>query len=91
MSNSFRIPVSQLPRLVIIGGGFASISLIRALKKTAFQVILIDKNNFHTFQPLLYQVATAAVGSSSIIKPFRDYFEKYPNFYFRMAEVDFVG
>ena len=52
------IPDSSNPRVVIIGGGFAGVAIAQKLKNKAFQVVLLDKHNYHTFQPLLYQVAT---------------------------------
>lgn len=74
-------------RVVIVGGGFAGIELAKALHNVDVQVILLDKDNFHTFQPLLYQVATAGLEAPSIAQPFREIFEEQKNFYFRMAEV----
>jgi NADH:ubiquinone reductase (H+-translocating) len=79
------IPVSEKERVVIIGGGFAGIELVRKLRGK-FQVVLIDRNNFHTFQPLLYQVATAGIEPDSIIFPLRKIFKGYKDFYFRMAK-----
>lgn len=84
---SLNIPSSDLPRLVIIGGGFAGLSLIKHISKKEFQVILIDKNNYHTFQPLLYQVATGGLEVGSIAYPLRRYITRYKNVVFRMAEV----
>lgn len=81
------IPESSLPRVIIIGGGFAGINLAKALRKAPFQLVLIDKNNFHLFQPLLYQVATAGLEPSSIAFPIRGIFKKQHNLLFRMAEV----
>lgn len=72
---------------VIVGGGFAGIQLARDLLKLNVNVVLIDKNNYHTFQPLLYQVATAALEPDSIAYPFRNIFRDRRNFSFRMAEV----
>lgn len=81
------IPQSDKKRIVIIGGGFAGLTLGKNLRKSDYQVVLLDKNNFHTFQPLLYQVATAGLEPDSITYPIRKVFQKYPDFYFRMAEV----
>jgi NADH dehydrogenase len=78
------IPASHKQRVVIIGGGFAGIELVCKLRGK-FQVVLIDRNNFHTFQPLLYQVATAGIEPDSIIFPLRKIFKGYEDFYFRMA------
>ena len=55
------IPDLGIPRVVIIGGGFAGLEVAKALKKAPVQVVLLDRNNYHVFQPLLYQVATAAL------------------------------
>lgn len=78
------------PRVVIIGGGFAGLELAKSLCKAPVQVVLIDKQNYHTFQPLLYQVATAGLESDSIVSPFRKIMEKQDNFYFRLAEAQSV-
>ncbi|MCC9137715.1 NAD(P)/FAD-dependent oxidoreductase [Pontibacter silvestris] len=90
MVNYARIADTGKPRVVIIGGGFAGIELAKSLRDADVQVILIDKQNYHTFQPLLYQVATAGVEADSIIHPFRKIFGKQNNFYFRLAEVQFI-
>lgn len=81
------IPETNKPRVVIAGGGFAGLELAKALCADDFQVVLIDKNNYHTFQPLLYQVATSALESDSIVYPFRKIFERDDHVYFRLAEV----
>ncbi|MDH5602348.1 MAG: NAD(P)/FAD-dependent oxidoreductase [Cyclobacteriaceae bacterium] len=75
------------PRIIIIGGGFAGLKLARELKNTKAQVVLFDRNNHHTFQPLLYQVATSGIETSSIVFPFRKRFAKQNDFYFRLGEV----
>ncbi|MDN3204038.1 NAD(P)/FAD-dependent oxidoreductase [Algoriphagus sediminis] len=81
------LPENSLPRIVIIGGGFAGLKLTRSLKGKPFQVILLDKNNFHQFQPLFYQVATAGLEPSAISFPLRKIFHNTKNVSFRMAEV----
>jgi NADH:ubiquinone reductase (H+-translocating) len=81
------IPGNGKKRLVVVGGGFGGIKLISRLKKSNFQIVLLDKNNFHTFQPLLYQVATAGLEPGSIAYPLRKMFLGLPDFYFRVAEV----
>jgi len=81
------IPVSQNPKVVIIGAGFAGLKLARSLNKKKFQVILLDKNNYHQFQPLFYQVATAGLEPSAISFPLRKIFHHSKNVIFRMAEV----
>ena len=82
------IPNTNKPRIVVIGGGFAGISFIRNLKKSQFQVVLFDKRNYHTFQPLLYQVSTAGLEPDSIAYPLRKIFRKHKDFHFRLAEVE---
>lgn len=85
-----RIGDGDHKRVVIIGGGFAGMELAKSLGDCDLQVVLIDKNNFYTFQPLLYQVATAGVDESSIIYPYRKMFEDQDNIFFRLAEVQRV-
>ena len=75
-------------KVVIIGGGFGGLKLARKLSnKTGFHVTLIDRFNFHQFQPLFYQVATAGLDASNISFPLRKAFHKEKNIHFRMAEV----
>ncbi len=81
------IPAVKVPRIVIIGCGFGGLQLAKSLAKVAVQVVLIDKNNYFTFQPLLYQVATAGLEADSIAYPIRKIFEGQKNFHFRMGEV----
>ncbi len=59
--TTMNIPESSFPRVVIIGGGFAGISLAKNLANKKVQVVLLDKHNYHTFQPLLYQVSSAGL------------------------------
>lgn len=84
------IPVSDSPRVVIIGGGFGGLQLAKKLRYTNFQVVLLDKHNYHAFQPLFYQVATAGLEPGSIAYPFRKIFNSYNNTFFRMAEVQHI-
>ncbi len=84
------IPTSNKPRVVIIGGGFAGVEIAKSLKNAGFQIVMLDKHNYHAFQPLLYQVATSALEADSIAFPLRKIFEGYKDFYFRMAEVNDV-
>lgn len=86
----FNIPEVSLPRVVVIGGGFGGLAVARKLRNKGFQVVMVDKHNYHTFQPLLYQVATAGLEPDSIAFPLRKIFKRYGNFYFRMAEVQSV-
>jgi NADH dehydrogenase len=90
MANYARITNTGKPKVVIIGGGFAGLELVKSLRNANVQVILIDKQNYHTFQPLMYQVATAAIEAESIIHPFRKVFDGQKNFFFRLAEVQQV-
>jgi len=84
------IPVTDLPRVVIIGGGFGGVSLVRHLEKKPFQVVMLDKRNYHTFQPLLYQVSTSGLEPDSIAYPIRKILKKNKDAYFRMAEVSHI-
>jgi NADH:ubiquinone reductase (H+-translocating) len=84
---SLNIPDSTDPRVVIIGAGFAGVALARKLAKTRTQVVLIDKNNYHQFQPLFYQVAMAGLEPSSIVFPLRKIFQGRNNVFVRMAEM----
>ncbi len=81
------IPKTDYPRVIIIGGGFAGVKLVKKLKDLPVQIVLFDRNNYHTFQPLLYQVATAGLEPDSIADPLRKQLEPVRNFFFRMAEV----
>lgn len=77
-------------RVVIIGGGFAGLKVARKLNTQRFQVVLLDKNNYHLFQPLLYQVATSGIGPSSISFPFRKIFRNKKNFHIRLCTAERV-
>lgn len=85
--KSICLPKTKLPRVVIIGSGFAGINLIKSLRNKEVEIVLLDKNNFHQFQPLLYQVAIAGLEPDSIVSPIRKLFQGYINLIFRMAEV----
>lgn len=85
---SFRIPDVPAKRIVVVGGGFGGLKLCTTLvKNPEFQVVLIDKNNFHQFPPLIYQIATAGLQVSSIAFPFRKMFAGSKNFFYRMCEL----
>lgn len=81
------IPESTLERIVIVGGGFAGLLLAKKLLKANYQVVLIDKNNYHQFQPLFYQVAMAGLEPSSIAFPLRKFFQGSSNVFIRVTEV----
>ena len=70
-------------KIIILGGGFAGLQLARKLNKKAFDIILIDKLNYHQFQPLFYQVATARLDPANISFPFRKIFQKSKNIQIR--------
>jgi len=74
-------------KVIIIGGGFAGLQFARQLNNTEFEIILIDKQNHHQFQPLFYQVATARLEPANISFPFRKIFQKSKNIQIRMADV----
>lgn len=80
------IPVTDDKRLVIIGGGFAGLKLALRLYHEKLQIVLIDKNNYHLFQPLLYQVAMSGLEPSAISFPIRKVFQN-TNVQYRMAEL----
>lgn len=82
-----RIAKSEKQRIVIIGGGFGGLKMAQTLANSDYQIVVIDKNNFHQFQPLFYQVATSGLDASSIIFPFRKIFQRKKNVHFRLAEV----
>ncbi|MED9996499.1 MAG: FAD-dependent oxidoreductase, partial [Paludibacteraceae bacterium] len=84
---SCNVPKTDKKRVVIVGGGFGGLKLAQKLKKSNFQVVLVDKNNYHQFPPLIYQVASSGIEPSSIAFPFRRIFQKRKDFYFRLAEV----
>jgi NADH dehydrogenase len=71
---ALQLPISNQKRVVIIGCGFGGLELARTLSGKGFQIVLFDKNNYHTFQPLLYQVATAGLEADSIAYPIRKIF-----------------
>ena len=81
------IPQSTKPRLVIIGAGFAGFTLARKLSGKEYQIVLLDRNNYHQFQPLYYQVAMSGLEPSSICFPLRRSFQEEKDFYVRVAEV----
>ncbi|MGI4737182.1 MAG: NAD(P)/FAD-dependent oxidoreductase [Janthinobacterium lividum] len=81
------LPFSAQPRVVIVGCGFGGLKLAQSLADAPVQVVVVDRNNYHNFQPLLYQVATGALEADSIAYPVRKIFAGQKNFFFRMADV----
>lgn len=78
---------SGRPRVVIVGGGFGGVELAKRLKRSPVDVLMIDRHNYHTFQPLLYQVATGAIEAETIAFPIRKIFQRQKNYSFLLAEV----
>jgi NADH dehydrogenase len=89
---SLNIPDTTKPRVVIIGGGFGGVNLVKKLSGKHFQIVLFDRQNYHGFWPLLYQVATAALEPDSIAEPLRKMFdEDFEDFHFRLVRVTGVN
>ncbi|PIY09346.1 MAG: FAD-dependent oxidoreductase [Flexibacter sp. CG_4_10_14_3_um_filter_32_15] len=89
-TSELHIPAANKPRIVIIGGGFAGLELSKKLRSVDAQIVMIDRYNFHTFQPLLYQVATAGLEADAIAGPLRKVLKSgnsKSDFYFRVATV----
>lgn len=78
---------TQKPLIVIVGGGFAGLELAKKLKDKSVEVLMLDRHNYHTFQPLLYQVATGALEAETITFPLRRIFQNQKNFSFSLTEV----
>jgi NADH dehydrogenase len=78
------------PTVVIVGGGFGGLNAARALRRAPVNVLLLDHNNYHLFQPLLYQVATAGLEPEEIARPVRAILRRQRNFDFRLVEVSGV-
>ena len=79
--------MTNKPKIVVIGSGFGGLEFVKALHNKPVEVLLIDRNNYHNFQPLMYQVATGGLEPASIAYPVRRIFRKHKNVSFRMAEV----
>ncbi|WP_430816942.1 NAD(P)/FAD-dependent oxidoreductase [Carboxylicivirga sp. RSCT41] len=90
MENNFNLPRNNKKRVVIIGAGFAGLKLARKLSASAYQVVVIDKQNFHQFQPLFYQVAASGIEPSSISFPVRKIFQLHSNLHFRTTALTSV-
>jgi len=84
------IPENNLPKIVIIGAGFAGVTFIKKLKDKPVQIILIDQNNYHQFQPLLYQVAISGLEPDSVVSPIRKLFKSRSNIIYRMTKVEYI-
>lgn len=83
----YNIPTNRSRRVVIIGGGFGGLAAAKALRESGLQVVMIDSNNCHQFQPLLYQVATSGLEPTAIAFPLRSILRRRKDFHFRMAYV----
>ncbi len=88
---NLNIPNIDLPRIVIIGCGFAGLKFVRTISSKDYQVVLLDQNNYHTFQPLMYQVASGGLEPDSIVYPIRKVFKGKEHFHFRMTTVSAVN
>src|SRR5690349_3727444 len=80
----------QRPRVVIIGAGFGGMQAARKFADQPVDVLLIDRNNYHGFWPLLYQVATAELDASHIAQPVRQLLRDTPNIHFELATVESI-
>src|SRR5437667_7982630 len=78
---------TRRPTVVIVGAGFGGLRAARALRKAPVDVVLLDRHNYHLFQPLLYQVATAGLEPEQIAKPVRAILRGQQNFEFQMVQV----
>lgn len=90
-NSGLNIPEAQLGRVVVIGGGFGGIALIKSLLGSGLQVVLLDVNNYHQFQPLLYQVATSGLEPTAISFPLRSILRQehgVRDWHFRMTSVE---
>ena len=79
--------MAQAHRVVVVGAGFGGLRLARALRRAPVQITLVDRNNYHLFQPLLYQVATSGLEPEQIARPVRAILRRQKNLDFRMVEV----
>jgi NADH dehydrogenase len=82
------VPETGAPRVVIVGAGFAGLKLARKLRNNGYQLVLLDKNNYHQFQPLFYQVATSGLEPSAISFPLRKIFQKEKSVFIRVSNVN---
>ena len=82
-----RAPDGARPRVVVVGGGFAGLYAARGLRDAAVDLTIVDRRNFHLFQPLAYQVATGALSPAEIAAPLRSVFKRQANARVLLAEV----
>lgn len=87
MSSASGYQEPYVPRVVIVGGGFGGLYAARALKHAPVRVTIVDRHNYHLFQPLLYQVATATLSPADIARPIRQVVRRQPNTEVMLAEV----
>lgn len=85
------IPASDLPRIVVIGAGFAGLQVAKKVDTTRYQLVLLDKNNYHLFQPLLYQVSSSGLEPDSIAYPIRKVLRQQKNTHYRLADVQHIN
>jgi NADH dehydrogenase len=86
--KTMNIPKIDKPRIVVVGCGFAGLKFCKNIDGGKYQVVLLDMRNYHTFQPLLYQVASSGLEPDSIVYPIRKIFKGKRNFFFRMAKTE---
>src|SRR3546814_10749817 len=79
--------MAVVPKIVVVGAGFGGLEVVRNLGGKPVDITLIDRNNFHTFQPLLYQVATAGLNAADVATVVRGQLQRQPNVRFRQDEV----
>ena len=82
-----QMPTQTLPHVVVVGAGFAGLYAARSLGRLPLRVTVVDRRNHHLVQPLLYQVATAALSPGQIAAPIRSILRRYPNVHVRLGEV----
>src|SRR5579885_2793363 len=90
-ANRQKAPAATRPRVVIIGAGFGGLQTAKALKKVPVEVTVIDRHNYHLFQPMLYEVAAAGLSPGDIATPVRQILRKQRNTTVLMAEVTGVN
>jgi NADH dehydrogenase len=90
MSERNAAPVEERPRVIVVGGGFGGLEVVRGLKRAPVDVTLIDHRNYHLFQPLLYQVATAELAPSDVAAPLRKILRSQKNVQVVLARVEGV-